>query len=90
MCKFLGRKTALFGPKKCTFVLQGEPILHNAGLTSCRSYPLLLSLITLQLRYALQYYSFVGKGVKRGKRRLLFNSKYFYLHILIFFKPHCG
>ena len=23
MCKFLGRKTALFGPQKCTFVLQG-------------------------------------------------------------------
>ena len=55
--------------------------------------------LTPLLRYALQYYSFVGKGVKREKRRLLFiyniiyyiyNSKYFYLHILLFFKPLCG
>ena len=28
------------------------------------------SLITTLLRYALQYYSFVGKGVKKGKKKV--------------------
>ena len=50
------------------------------------------------LRYALQYYSFVGRGLKGGKEGyylyiiyiLYINSKYFYLHILLFFKHLCG
>ena len=45
--------------------------------------PLLLHLITLLLRYALQYYSFVGKGVKRGKRRLLFIYNIYIIYIIV-------
>ena len=37
------------------------------------------SLITTLLRYALQYYSFVGKGVKRGKEGYYLYIIYIYI-----------
>ena len=48
-----------------------------------RSYPFLLHLITLLLRYALQYYSFVGKGVKREKEGYYLYIIYIYIIYII-------
>jgi len=50
-------KTFTFGAKTFTFLARGGPILHAADLTSCRSYPLLLSLSYTACITVSQYHS---------------------------------